>query len=127
MAGNRSALFLMRLPYLVSGLYPCRWEVRKLITGTCMGCPPTHTHADTPNATPPPRHACTNGHSAGVDIAHTFNGATRTHTRTLGHLHSHIIEPIKEMSLISRGVLALVNHWGFLAGAGDMQSFPSSL
>lgn len=31
------------------------------------------------------------------------------------------------MSLISRGVLALVNHWGFLAGAGNMQSSPSSL
>lgn len=38
-----------------------------------------------------------------------------------GRLHSHIIEPIKEMSLISGGVLALVNHRGFLAGAGDMQ------
>lgn len=84
-----------------------------------MGHPPTRAH--TPNAPPPP-HACTNGHIADVDTTHTFKRA-----RTLGHLHSHIMEPIKEMSLISRGVLALVNHRGFLAGAGDMQSSLSSL
>lgn len=55
---------------------------------------------------------------------------THTHThssRTLAHLQSCIIKPIKEMSLISRGVSALVHHWGFLAGAGDMQSSSSSL
>lgn len=43
------------------------------------------------------------------------------------HLHSHIMEPIKEMSLISGGVPALVHHWGFLAGAGDTRSSLSSL
>lgn len=44
-----------------------------------------------------------------------------------GHFHSRIIKPIKEMSLIRRGVPALVYHWGFLAGAGDMQSSLSFL
>lgn len=59
-----------------------------------------------------------------MDAVFAFN----VHTPTpRGHLHSRIIEPIKEMSLISGGVLALVNHRGFLAGAGDTQSSPSYL
>lgn len=85
-----------------------------------------HTYADTP---------ITHTHmQAEMDIAWTWRPHTHTHiylthahTSTPGHLHSHIIEPIKEMSLISRGVRVLVNHWGFLAGVGDMQSSPSSL
>lgn len=54
MASYRSALFLMRLPYLISGLDPHTREVRKLLAGTCTGRPPTLTHADTPVTPPTP-------------------------------------------------------------------------
>lgn len=54
-------------------------------------------------------------------------GSIRTHafiahaaTRRC-HLGSRTIKPIKEMSLISRGVPGLVHHGAFLAGAGDVQ------
>lgn len=118
----------MRLRYIVSAPHRHGREARKPAAGTFTGLPHTHMHAHTPS-TPP--HTCTNGNSLNVGVAHTnMHIYTHTHThssRTLAHLQSCIIKPIKEMSLISRGVSALVHHWGFLAGAGDMQSSSSSL
>lgn len=114
----------MRLRYIVSAPHRHGREARKPAAGTFTSLPHTHMHAHTPST-----HTCTNGHSLNVGVAHThIHIYTHTHSsRTLAHLQSCIIKPIKEMSLISRGVSALVHHWGFLAGAGDMQSSSSSL
>lgn len=68
MASNRSAFFLMRLLYLVSGLYPRRRDERELITGTCRHTPPHPQHTHTR------MHAWTNGNT--VDIPYTFNKHT---------------------------------------------------
>lgn len=91
--------------------------MRKLITGTCVSRLHTHARADTPYTSP--HHIYEHVNVTQTWALHTHLACTHPHP--LDHLHSHIIEPIKEMSLISRGVPALVNHRGFLAGAGDMR------
>lgn len=97
----------MRLRFVIAGLYPRRREVRKA----------KHRHMHDMYVEP----ALPSSMRAQMDMA-------RTCIRTpWAHLHGHIVEPIKEMSLISRGAPALVNHRGFLAGSGDMQGSLSSL